>query len=77
MSTNNNANLANLEAMPVMCIKQSPLGAYHRGIKGGKYFIKRSSIYMDPDGTAYGQLYEDNELTELKANVRLDRFMSI
>lgn len=66
-----------MEAMSVMCIKSSPLDTYHRGVKGEKYFINRSSIYMDPDGTAYGQLYEDNELTEYLANVRLDRFMSI
>lgn len=74
---NNNTKMMYEEAMPVMCLKHTALGAYHRGIKGEKYFIKRSSIYMDPDGTAYGQLFEDNELTKYMANVRLDRFMSI
>lgn len=64
-----------MEAMAVVCIKANKFS--YNGVEGEKYFIKRSSIYMDPEGTAYGQLYEDVELTEFMANVRLDRFMSI
>lgn len=66
-----------MEAMAVVCMKNSAFNTPSRGVKGEKYFIKRSTIYMDPDGTAYGQLYNDNELTECMSNVRLDRFMSI
>lgn len=64
------------DLMPVVCIKERknyPQG----GVKGEKYFIQRSSIYMDPDGTAYGTLFEDNKGTMIMLNVRLDRFMSI
>lgn len=63
------------DLMPVICLKSSI--SPNRGVKGEKYFIKRSSIYMDSDGTAYGQLYNDNEGKKLMGQIRLDRFMSI
>lgn len=65
------------DGMPVMCVKSSPLNTPNRGIIGTKYFIKKSSIYIDPDGDVYGELYDDNALTEHMSNVRLDRFISI
>lgn len=76
MANNTNKGIPFSDLMPVMCIKERK-GFPQSGVKGEKYFIQRSSIYMDPDGTPYGTLFEDNEGTMLMTNVRLDRFMSI
>lgn len=65
------------DGMPVICTKESAMKLPKRGVLGEKYFIKRSSIYIDPDGDIYGELYEDNALTEYMANVQLKRFISI
>lgn len=59
--------------MPVICIKSGKY--YNHGEEGKKYFIDRTSIYIDNDGDAYGILY--NETKDPLANICLKRFMSI
>lgn len=59
--------------MPVVCIKSGK--NYIQGKEGEKYFIDRTSIYIDMDGDAYGILYSSTK--QPLANILLKRFMSI